>query len=246
VRVQTAAWANLARRWLSAPVALGLGALIFWMTRSPAPPVPDVPLLETPLWRSSGPLLLRAEANPSNGLLLRHGRHGEVYRYAPRQRTLTLAKQEDWDAANTPVRDCATAGGNPKGLWVDPTTHKLRDGKRELTTAGAHALYLFTSPSGSYAAVLSAEGPATGDLLPFLSGGGAGGRHYHQFVRTEDGTSLGPAFSLGFDSRRDVILGCWSPNERFAVYHDYLMSHLSIVHIDAFDERNPADGEPHK
>src|SRR5918912_622814 len=161
---------------LAAGVALALRA---YMSAA------EVPLFGLDLWHDGGPLygrlLLRREAEGSGALLVKHSDRPEVYAYDPAGRSLAPAAAGAWERATGAVADCESQfAPDPPALRIDPETHKLRAGSREVATAGKTAVVLRASPSGRRVAVLSATGSMTEGLLPFLAGGHPTGQRLHQ------------------------------------------------------------------
>src|ERR1043165_1894647 len=65
------------------------------------------------------------------------------------------------------VAECEAQAPPPYSvLHIDPETHRLLAGSREVGTAGKTALVLRASPSGRRAAVLSATGSIVEGILP--------------------------------------------------------------------------------
>lgn len=104
----------------------------------------------------------------------------QVYRYDSHSRQLFMVPRETWDQASSEITDCRSQSNRPiKG--VRRINDTLRVDGTEVKTAGAFVLDSTVSPSGEKVAVLSAAGPKDfSGILPFLSGWGYWGPHYHQ------------------------------------------------------------------
>lgn len=203
----------------------------------------NVPLLETPAWRTGNPLsprqlLLRIETEDEETILLKLSNNEAIYRYNPNTQSLSLVPVERWQGATGPIEDCDTQFPPPYlELDIDTRSDRLVAGQdskrtREVQTAGSTVLSLRASPSGTMAAVLSAEGRKRGSILPFLGGGGVSGQHFHQVFSLPDAVPIGKSVRIPLKSEREGIIICWSPDERYVVYSDMLFYYLSIVPVD--------------
>lgn len=191
----------------------------------------DVPLFETPAWRSTGVILLRSEEEGKGALLLKHRERGAVYFYDPKTQNLSLVSTELWQKASGSIGNCELqVPPSPSKMDIDKSG-KLRASDIEVATAGTTILDLRVSPSGNKVAVLSADGPKDGSILPFLGSGGVAGQHYHQLLSLPGAVPIGKPVRLPLESKKVGITVCWSPDERYVVYSDILYSHLSIVHV---------------
>jgi hypothetical protein len=184
----------------------------------------------TPEWRAAGTLLLRSDPQRADGLLLAHSARPVVYRYLPEQRDFTAVDRKEWDAAGAQVADCsAPADPDSRRLRIEPRSGQLLAGERPVKLAGAIAVRLARSPSGAWIAALSAKGPRKGALFPSLAGAGASGSHYHEVLGAPDNVPAGPAVEIPLDSGQTVVLSCWSSDESYLVYHDYLFTQAVVV-----------------
>lgn len=228
--------------WLILGVAvLVVGGAIWWNWNRNADVgvETNVPLLETPAWRTEDALslrklLLRTETKDEETILLKLNNNEAIYRYNPNTQSLSLVPIERWQDATGPIEDCNTQiPPSPRELDIDPRSNRLiarRD--REVQTAGSTALSLRASPSGTMSAVLSAKGRRRSSILPFLSGGGVSGQHFHQVFSLPDAVPIGKSVRLPLESKEAGIAICWSPDERYVVYYDIFFFHLSIVPVD--------------
>ena len=202
------------------------------------PSTPDaVPLLNTPAWQGAAPkygeqLLLRRDPASGNSLLLKHSSHEGAYRYDARARTLSAVTEQAWLRAGGSIAECGKQmPPAPQTLQIDPKSHRLIAGTREIATAGRTAIVLTESPSHRYAAVLSADGPAPASLLPPLGAGVPTGQRFHQMFSLPDGRAIGNPIRIPV-RRPDVVLAaCWAMEENAVVYHDILFGHLSVVEV---------------
>lgn len=156
-----------------------------------------------------------------------------VYRYQPESKSLVLALQEDWDKATGDIVERGYDGYAKADLVVDHAQYKLLLGRRPVPTAAPLAILSRLSNSGRFAAVLSAEGPSVG-LVPFFSGGGAVGQHYHQILDVTSGRFIEGVVPIPLTSDR-ILRACWSPKDRYIIY--YTQSKLVIVPGNGTPER---------
>lgn len=193
----------------------------------------DVPLFETPAWQASGMLLVRSEEEEEGALLLKHSERETVYRYDPETQSLSGVASDIWQNAREPIGDCELQSGqSPQVLRIDPKSGQLLVDNRPITTTGATPLAILGSPSGNRVAVLSAEGPMSGSILPFLGRGGASGQHYHQVFSLPGVLPVWKSVRLPLSSEKVTLTACWSPNERYVIYADILF--FSIVVVDIY------------
>jgi len=223
-----------------------------------------VACFETPLWNRFGSLLIRAENDGSDVLLMRvltpderlkvdyedadfivRCPRDDVYRYDPGARTLQATRAQDWNAATGVICDCGLpncgqrrqAASRPAVMagW-DFNEHVFRYGSRILETAGPVVVASVVDPTGEFAAAVSADGPIIDTRVGFLGNFGSKGQHYHQIVRRRDGTFVGEALRLPLVSYPDALDACWSPDGRYVIYRDVYFTRLCIVRVDLGEE----------
>lgn len=194
----------------------------------------DVPLLATPAWQTSGDLAVRSDGRRPAGLLLKLTTSDSVYHFSPVPARLIAVPAERWRDSASPEISCSLqASPDPRKLRVDPRSRRLLAGATVVETAGATALAARVSPSGRWVAVLSAAGPPDPSPLPFLTGGGASGEHFHQVLRLADLRPIGPAVKLPIDTSHRVFTPCWSPDEGFVIYSNHFHEQVSVVSVTA-------------
>ena len=217
--------------------AIAIAGVLLVVRQQPPVSSGDVPLLPTPAWQGAPAkygeqLLLRRDGQTARVLLIKHSAHDGAYRYDGSTRSLTPIAEQDWTRAAGPIAECGRQGPpSTQVLRIDPQSHRLLAGSRELSAAGAVVLALTESPGHRFVAVLSASGPAQPSLLPFLGGGGAAGQRFHQVVSLPDAVVSGSAIRVPVQRNEDVLTGCWSADEKAIVYHDIVFAHVSVVEL---------------
>lgn len=197
----------------------------------------DVPLFQTPDWIDSGNfginIELRREKADGGALLLKPDtKPSLIKRYDPQARTLTNVALENWEAATGAITRCEEQSKPFGRLEIDPETGQLVDeNKAVVLTKGKHVIDFVRSPSGTKAAVLSADGyRRSGSFFPVGGAdGGTTGQKWHQVYslekrRMEPGATRIPLAEV-FDNPKP----CWSADDKFVVYIVPLFSSLSIV-----------------
>jgi len=183
--------------------------------------------------------MVRSEGDDKDTLLLTHLRREMAYRYDRATQELSLVPNEHWEGASGPVVECPS-GFEPPGLRIEslkspphPRFDQLLAGDRVIPTAGAQALKIHESPSGKFAAVLSADGERKESPLPFYGPGGADGQHFHELLSLTDLTRVGNPTRLPMTSKEVSLDGCWSGDEKYVVYGDFwTFRAVSVVHVD--------------
>jgi len=105
----------------------------------------------------------------------------------------------------------------------------LMAGTRRISTAGHTVLKLTESPSKRWVAVLSASGPLQTSLVPFSGGSTASGDYFHEVLSLPGAVPVGNAVQLSLERDSDVLVPCWSADEKEVVYHEILFTYLSVV-----------------
>jgi hypothetical protein len=222
--------------WTTMAVISGVLLLagLLWPRRESAPG-PEVPLLKTPAWHGGMPeygeqIMVRRETRDSETLLLKHTKHDTVYRYDPAAASLTAVSEQTWKAANGPIAECGKQFPPPPNvLRIDKASNALIAGSREIPTAGRTVLKLIESPSKRWVAVVSASGPLKPSLMPFSGGSAASGEHYHQVISLPDAVPVGKAVQLPLQQDSDLLVPCWSADEKTVIYHEILFTYLAVV-----------------
>jgi hypothetical protein len=194
----------------------------------------DVPMLDTTAWQGRAPngeqLLLRRDGEADRVLLLKPSGHEGVYAYDRATRTLTPLTEVEWRSAGGPTAECGRqAPPATQVLRIDPQSHRLMAGQREIAAAGSTVLAVTESPSHRFAAVLSQS--AQPSLFPFLGAGSSARPRFHQIVSLPDAVVVGNAIRLTVGREDEVLAACWSADEQAVVYHDLLFAHLSVVEL---------------
>ena len=195
----------------------------------------DVPLLKTPAWEFQhlddfeGQLMLRRENEWGRALLLKRSELETVYRYDPNRSTIGAVPAARWENATGPIakcRDQLLAGVN-SGMRRDDHDHKLFVGERQVSTAGRYVLNSVASPSGIWAVVVSAQGPAVPSLFPF--GDLIYGQRYHEVIALPDGVRVHRSIRIPVNDRNDFLEPCWTADEKTVVYTTYFLNLLVVV-----------------
>ena len=226
---------------------LATGPIDVYESEFPSSPLRLRELLESFNFSPEGGWMVRSEGPARDRLLLTHLRREMVYRYDRATRELALVPHERWEAGGGDVAQCPSGFTTPAGLRIEskrgpsePRLDRLLAGDRVIRTAGARALRIHESPSGRFAAVLSADGEREESPVPFSGPGGADGQHFHELLSLVDFKRVGEPVRLPMTSKEISSLGgCWSPDGRYVVYADLLYFWvLSVVPIDV-----PPQGE---
>lgn len=191
----------------------------------------DIPLFDTmALNNLYDTLVLRVERDNSEALLLKLQAGDAVYRYDPRAQVLSLVSIEDWKNAQGSIVECEKQI-QPSEYFIDES-HHLWFGKKPIKVNGNTVLKVLASPSGKLLAVLSADGEWK-STIPFVGGGVPSGQHYHQILSVDEGEALGKPVRLPLGNRNGRRIGavCWSADDRYVVYADFLFSRVSIVSV---------------
>jgi hypothetical protein len=196
------------------------------------------PVFDTVDWMNTqmpGRLLIRSGRDGKNILLTmrdeseKANRHRVVYEYDPKAKSLRKVPDLTWDAVAGPIAECFSQPQQfPERIKV--TGEKLFFGNREVSIKGAVLISSAFSPSGQYVAILSADGPRKGSLLPFLGGGqNSGGQHYHQLFSVDNGEPISAVLKLQFTTEKEAYPACWSSDEKYVFYTALLADKLTIV-----------------
>ena len=212
---------------------LSLGAYVWRRTSLTSG---DVPLLKTPAWEfqaleeSDDQLMLRRDTEAGGALLLKRSGLETVYRYDPQTRSVSAVTDAAWQKATGQISKCREQQytAHLSGLMSNEREHKLFAGAREVPTAGGIPLNDQTSPSGKWAAVVSAAGPAVPSILPF-TGDLIYGQRYHEILSLPDAIRVGRAVRVPVNDRNDFLEPCWSADEKFVVYTTYFFNLLVVV-----------------
>jgi len=222
--------------WIMTAAVTGAALLVgmLWRHRESSAGA-DVPLFKTSAWAGGMPeygeqIMLRREIKDRGPLLLKHSKRDTVYRYDPAATSLTAVSEQTWNAASSPIAECGKQFSPPPDvLRIDKASNSLMAGTRPISTAGRTVLKLTESPSKRWVAVLSAAGPLKSSLIPFSGGSAASGEHYHQVLSLPDAVPVGTAVQLPLERDSDLLVPCWSADEKEVIYHELLFSYLSVV-----------------
>ncbi len=211
-----------------------------------------VPFLRTPGWIPPGPpyyppparslggggpdVMLRRERAAAGALLLKHEQVPAVWRYDPQNRTLDAATEADWQNARGEPRNCSAPPWGAFPLDMHPKTDRLilgsvGQGFELVPFVGDGILDLRAAPSGTIAAVHSADGPRGDPGISFFAVNWQGhfmGQHYHQIFSLPDGRPLGKPLRVPIRLYKTI---CWSADEAFVVYIDKGLANVVVVHV---------------
>ena len=182
-----------------------------------------------------GRLLIRSGMNGKNIFLTmrdefeKGNRHRAVYEYDPKAKSLQKVPDLNWDAVANPIAECFSQPQRFSEKFK-VTGEKLFFGNREIPIKGAVLISSAYSPSGNAVAILSADGPRKGSLMPFLGGGkNSKGQHYHQLFSVANGEPISAALKLQFTTEKEAYPPCWSIDEKYVFYTSLLADKLTIV-----------------
>lgn len=185
-----------------------------------------LPVYPTPSWGRLGVLSLRMNGGE---LLMQHSASPVVYVYDAGAKALHEADRARWDAAPGATTDCDVAGRPDSKEWRIDSNGQLLQKDAPQKLAGARALLVRLSPTGTWLAALSAQGKAEQSLFPALGGAPVQGPLFHQVLAAADGSCVGAPLQLAAEFERSLVLSCWSPDEQHVVYYDLLLSKISIA-----------------
>jgi hypothetical protein len=196
------------------------------------------PTFDTAGWvntQMSGRLLIRSGTNGKNILLTmcdefeKGNRHRVVYEYDPKAKSLQKVSNLNWDGLASPISECFSQSQQFPGKFK-VTGEKLFFGIREVSIKGAVFISAAFSPSGRYVAILSADGPRKGSLMPFFGGGqNSKGQHYHQLFSVYNGEPISDVLKLQLTTEKEAYPACWSIDEKYFFYTALLADKLTIV-----------------
>ena len=187
-------------------------------------------------------LLIRSlRAGSSKRVNARAGRIGTrqedrdyYYSFDPMAEMLTQVGEDRWDEAIGSVSTYTYARRLPKPFRRDTSTWQLKAGGTIIPAAGDWFHKMALSPSGRFAAVLSAD--ADGQLnLPFIGGyAGCTAQHYCQLLSVDERAWVGGAISIPMISVKTGLDVFWSPDERYVVVLD--IQSVCIIPVDTSGE----------
>jgi hypothetical protein len=186
-------------------------------------------------WKPIAKLFIRRENDGSTGgLLLKHSARDIIYLYDPASQTLHTVDIAKWKSATSPIANCEEQlPPSPKRLEiVSNDERKLVDASgRTIATAGTFTEKLTVSPDNKWVAVLSANGPKSVSLLPFLGGNQPLGQQYHQVISMDDFKWIGTAVPLPVAVKSDLLEPCWTADEKYVVYTDTFFTDVLVVPV---------------
>lgn len=219
---------------------LFLGVMVFtWAEPSRSiSQISTSPIFDTVDWVNTqmpGRLLIRRGLDSKTIFLTmrdefeKGNRHRAVYEYDPKAQSLRKVPGLKWDEVTSAITECFSQSQQfPEKFKVHG--EKLFFGNREIPIQGAVLVSSAYSPSGNAVAILSADGPRKGSVMPFLGGGqNSKGQHYHQLFSVADGKPVSAALKLQFTTERQAYPACWSMDEMYVFYTSLLADKLTIV-----------------
>ena len=189
---------------------------------------PTYPVFDTADWVNTqmpGRLLIRSGMDGEILLTMRDElekgvKHRAVYEYDPKAKRLPKVPDAKWEASVIPISECVS---QPQKI---PGDFKVT----EVPVKGSVLVSSAYSPSVNVLAILSADGPRKGSIMPFIGGGqNSKGQHYHQLFSVANGTPVGDAVKLPFTTEKEAYPACWSLDEKFVFYTSLLADKLTIV-----------------
>lgn len=196
------------------------------------------PIFDTVDWvntRMPGRLIIRRGTDGKTLLLTmrdeyeKGNSHRAVYEYDTKAQDLKKVPDLKWDTVTSAITECFSQSQLfPEKFTIDG--EKLFFGNREVPIKGAVLISSSYSPRGTTVAILSADGPRKGSLMPFLGGGqNSKGQHYHQLFSVANGTPVRSAVKLPFTTEHQAYPACWSRDEMYVFYISVLADKLTIV-----------------
>ena len=203
------------------------------------------PLFDTwPGWMNTqlpGQILIRDSDDKKLLLTVRDefekgNKHRAVFLYDPNAQNLQQVSDEKWGTETNPITECFSQSQQvPEKFKV--SGEKLFFGNQEVLIKGAVLVSLAYSPSSNKVAVLSADGPRKGSIMPFLGGGQSSkGQHYHQLFSVADGSPIGSFVKLPFMTEKEAYHACWSANGKYVFYTALLNENITVIKTDLLNK----------
>ena len=159
-----------------------------------------------------------------------------VYRYDSQTGNLSLVDDETWSLEGGPIADCRRDYiEGAQAVRFDSMSRRLTVNGSEVGAAGRLILKVNVAPSQSKVVIVSASGPKMFSLMPLTGDPGAFGQHYQQVLSLETLQFINGAVRLPFITavEQELIRICWSPDERYIVYGNFLGDWISVVPVES-------------
>lgn len=163
-----------------------------------------------------------------------------VYRYDAHKDVLEEVDAGAWTKAETEVSRRGKQNAESGSRVVVNSNQVKVDGRGTIiATRGKYALASCGHKGRGLVAVLSADGPATDSILPFVGRLKPRGQHYHELLGLPGLERVGEPVPIPLKSDKHSLRLCWSPDGRFVIYYDSRFEKLCIVPVNVPQEDKP-------
>jgi hypothetical protein len=156
-----------------------------------------------------------------------------VYRYDAHKDVLEEVDAGAWTKAETEVSRRGKQNAESGSRVVVNSNQVKVDGRGTIiATRGKYALASCGHKGRGLVAVLSADGPATDSIMPFVGRLKPRGQHYHELLGLPGLEQIGEPVPIPLRADEDWLDLCWSPDGRFVIYHDSRFRKVCIVPVE--------------
>jgi hypothetical protein len=164
-----------------------------------------------------------------------------VYRYDYQEDVLAEVDRLTWTEAGPEISEGSEQNFEAEYPVVVTSKHQITPKYRGtiIPTRGKYALASCALKKRGLVAVLSADGPATDSILPFVGRLKPRGQHYHELLGLPGLERVGEPVPIPLKSDKHSLRLCWSPDGRFVIYYDSRFEKLCIVPVNVPQEDKP-------
>jgi hypothetical protein len=163
-----------------------------------------------------------------------------VYRYDAQKDVLEEVDAGAWTKAETEVSRRGKQNAESGSPVVVNSNQVKVDGRATIiATRGKYALASCGHKRRGLVAVLSADGPATDSILPFVGRLKPRGQHYHELLGLPGLERVGEAVPIPLKSDKHSLRLCWSPDGRFVLYYESSFRRVCIIPIEPQEREKP-------